>query len=169
MRTVFLLPLAALVTVTGCGSGREQATRPARQRDLTLQTQGQGVEIASAVELQQLRTPYRVVRTARRISRQPSTPRSSPTQPEPAPAPVPVAPATVVPTPAPEPVSDHELPPGKTVTVIPASGPATEPGWTDEAPRVRGASMGGHVGGGCRGGRGRPATGGAPAPRPDFR
>ena len=67
MRTIFVLPLTALVTVVaGCGSeAREQAGRSSPQRDLTLVTQTAAVEIASPVETQQLRTPHR---TARRSS-----------------------------------------------------------------------------------------------------
>jgi hypothetical protein len=180
MRTVFLLPLTAgAMIAAGCGPrGREQAAPSVPRRDLTLQAQGGGVEVASAVELQNIQSHRHTPRASRRISRLASTPLSSPIQATPAPAAVAAAPALALPVARPvstvsDPVSDRELPPGKTVTVIPASsGPSTEPGWTDEAPRARGGTM--VVGGGggrCRGGgRGRgPGIGIAAAPRPDFR
>jgi hypothetical protein len=73
-------------------------------------------------------------------------------------------------SPAAQPVGDRELPPGKTVTVIPtSSGPsvAAEPG--DEFPSIRTGTLGGHGGGRCPP-RGRgPGIGIAGAPRPDFR
>jgi hypothetical protein len=177
MRTVFLPLTAVAMIAAGCGPrGREQAPSAPR-RDLTLQAQGGGAEVASAVELQNIRSLRHTPRASRRISRPASAPLSRPIQAAPAPAAMAAAPALALPVATPvstvsDPVSDRELAPGKTVTVIPASsGPSTEPGWTDQAPRDRGASVGGRVGGGCRGGgRGRgPGIGIAAAPQPDFR
>ena len=164
MRPTTLLTLTALLgAVAGCGSqGREQEVASVPERDLTLATQTPGLQIASAVEVQQLRTP------ALRSSR-----------PEPkvvlaavaAPAPV-----TAAPEPVAQPVSTadngRELLPGKTVTIIPASnGSSSGPDEADDLPAARGRPMvvGGGGGGKCGGrGRGRgPGTG--RAPRPDFR
>jgi hypothetical protein len=72
-------------------------------------------------------------------------------------------PVTVVSAPA----NPHELPPGKTITIIPASsGPSTASDPADDAPGSR-TRMGGAVGGGhggtCRG-RGRGIGGGSAPP-----
>jgi hypothetical protein len=177
MRSIFLLPLAALVAVVaGCRSEVSEQRAPSLpQRDLTLVTQTSGVQIASPVETQQ---PQRVARRAR-------APRSS-LEPELRLAAVPAAPlaapgAGSVPVLAPEPVAqpastapaqanDRELLPGKTITVMPASsGPSAGPDETDELPAVRGHTMVGRGGGRCRGGGRGPGIGIAAAPRPDFR
>lgn len=174
MRTAYLLPFTAMVAVVaGCGSqGTESAARSVPQRDLTLAAQTRAVDIASPVELQNLRTQARAVRPAQRTSRHPS-----PVAPKPAPVAV-AAPAVVRASypvaepanPALEAANDRELLPGKTVTLIPASsGPSTTPEWTDEGPATGGRSLGVRGGGKCPG-RGRgPGIGIATAPRPDFR
>jgi hypothetical protein len=166
MRTSFLFPLTALVAVVaGCGSNaREQAARSIPERDLTLVPQAPAVDIASPVEIQRVRIQHRTAR--RSVPLEPKVRLAAVWAPVLA-APQPVAqPASTTPTP----VSDRELLPGKTVTVIPASsGPSTGSDKADEAPPERGRTvvMGG--GGTCRG-RGRgPGIGMAPAPRPDFR
>jgi hypothetical protein len=177
MRTVFLLPLMALVAVAaGCGSaGREQAARSVPQRDLTLVPQTPAVEIASPVETHQLRFQHQTVRTA--FGSRPLEPKvsfASVTVPLAALGAV-SAPVLAVPEPAAHPTStaatpadDRELLPGKTVTVIPASNtPSTGSDGPDELPAARGRTMVAHGGGGCRG-RGR-GPGTANAPRPDFR
>jgi hypothetical protein len=172
MRTIFLLPLTALVVVVaGCGSeAREQASRSVPQRDLTLVPQTPAVEIASPVETHQLRVQLRTVRPT--FSSRPLEPKvsfASVTVP---------APVLAVPEPVAQPVStaaasanDRELLPGKTVTVIPASNtPSTGSDGTDELPATRGRTMVARGGGGTCRGRGRgPGIGMAPAPRPDFR
>lgn len=179
MRPTTLLTLTALLgAVAGCGSqGREQEVASVPERDLTLATQTPGLQIASAVEVQQLRTQYRTVRLSQRTTRRAPALRSS--RPEPkvvlaavaAPAPV-----TAAPEPVAQPVSTadngRELLPGKTVTIIPASnGSSSGPDEADDLPAARGRPMvvGGGGGGKCGGrGRGRgPGTG--RAPRPDFR
>jgi hypothetical protein len=150
MRIVFLLPLAVGVAVAaGCGSeAREQAALSVPERDLTLQASAVAVEIASPVELQQLPTETHAVRSTRRAPRPAPAPRPGPIEPEP-------VIETVVPAPAPvsspsEPASDRELPPGETVTLIPAgSGPSTAVDETDELPRVRGRPMVVRGGGTC--------------------
>ena len=171
MRTILLLPLSALVAVVaGCGSGvREQRARSLPQRDLTLVTQAAQVEIASPVEMQQLRITHRTVRQSQRVRSAPA-PRSSYLEPKvvlaavSAPAPVAAEPVAQPATPA----NDRELLPGKTVTVIPASsGPSTGPDQTDDLPAAHGRTMVVRGGGTCRG-RGR-GPGIAGAPRPDFR
>jgi hypothetical protein len=172
MRNVLLLfPVTALVAVVaGCGSqGSNQAAASQLQRDLTLASPTGQVDIASPVELRQVRTHYQTVRTTRRsgavqvklisiaVSAAPSLslPVSEPV----------AQPASA----APDPANDRELPPGKTVTLIPASsGPSTASDPTDELPQARGHTMLGGGGGTCRG-RGRGPGIGTGAPRPDFR
>jgi hypothetical protein len=187
MRSVFLLPLATVVAVAaGCGSQvSEQAARSAPQRDLTLAPSALAVDIASPVELKQLRIQHRTVRPSQRTARPASARRSSSVEPNlvlAAAAPLAArgagsAPVLAVPEPAAQPVSpasdqrnDRELLPGKTVTLIPASsGPSTAPEWTDELPPADGGTMVVRGGGRCRPpGRG-PGIGIAAAPRPDFR
>jgi hypothetical protein len=178
MRTIFLFPLTALVAVAaGCGSGgRQQAKRSTPQRDLTLVTPTAGVEIASPVEMQQLRIHDQTIRQAPRSSREPRIILATMAAPLTALG-AGSAPVLAVPEPVARPVSteatpanDRELLPGKTVTVIPAStAPATGSDTADEAPPEEGRTMVAHGGGGCRG-RGRgPGIGMSPAPRPDFR
>lgn len=173
MRSIFLLPLAALVAIAaGCGSeAREQATGSVPERDLTLVTQTPEAEIASPVEMQQLRTQGRTARPSPRVPVR----RSRPLEPtvihavlvEPAPS---LAAAEPVAQPASTPANDRELLPGKTVTLIPtSSGPSTGRDESDELPAARGRSMVAGGGGRCpRRGRG-PGIGIAGAPRPDFR
>lgn len=190
MRTVYLLPLAAVVAaVGGCRSqGRESAAISLPQRDLTLAAQAPKVEIASPVELQQLRTQYRAVRLSP-IARPRSARRSSLVETKPEPAAVAAAAAPVLPTPNPvappagtpaDQGSDRELLPGETVTVIPASsGPSSGVEGTDESPTIRrgwgggGSGMGGGgsgMGGGGRCPGRRPDIGIAGLPQPsDFR
>jgi hypothetical protein len=154
MRTSFLFTLAAVVVVAvGCGSqGREQATGSVLQRDLTLVTQTAAVEIASPVEMQQVRIQHRSMRPSQWAARLASARRSV------------AQPVTTSSTPK----NDRELLPGKTVTVIPASsGPSAGSDRTDELPPARGRTLVTGGGGTCRG-RGR-GPGIAGAPRPDFR
>ena len=168
MRNISLLPLATLLAVAaGCGTQvKEQTTSSVPHRDLTLVSQTAGVEVASPLETQRLRTPRRTVQHSRLAGR---------LAPAAAPAPV-VAPPDPVAQPAPAPVattpvSDRELPPGRTVTLIPvSSGPSNGTDQTDEFPTEPGHVVRAHGGGGtCRGGgRGRGPDIGM-APRPDFR
>jgi hypothetical protein len=178
MRTIVLLPLTALVAVAaGCGSGaREPAARALPQRDLTLVTQTAQVEVASPVELQQLRTHRRTVRPSQPAARPALVRRSGPLQPRvvlatlAAPVVAAAEPVAQPASPASNSINDRELLPGKTVTVIPASsGPSIDPDRTDELPAAQGRTMVARGGGTCRG-RGRgPGIGIAGAPRPDFR
>lgn len=169
MRTSLLFPLTALVAVVaGCRSGvKEQASGSVLQRDLTLVPQAPAVDIASPVEIQRVRNQHRTAQ--RSIPLQPKVSLAAVWAPVPVPAaPQPVAqPASTTPTP----VNDRELPPGKTVTMIPvSSGPSAGVDKTDEIPRDRGRTMVVGGGGGTCRGRGRgPGIGMAPAPRPDFR
>lgn len=172
MRTVFLLPLTALVAVAaGCGSEAREQRRSVPERDLTLVTQTAYVEIASPVETQQVRRA-----PARRSSREPKVRLADFTAPLAAlgagSAPVLAAPEPVTQPASTASTSDNgrELLPGKTVTLIPASsGPSTGSDRTDDLPAARGRPMVSGGGGKC-GGRGRgPGIGIAGAPRPDFR
>jgi hypothetical protein len=176
MRNLMLLPLAlAAVTAAGCrtaSEGTEQAALDVPQRDLTLQqADAPEVEIASPVEL------------GRRPTERPRS-RSAPRSPGPAPVPPPeaaesgAAPAAPAPVAAPaeatpvalaamdaEPPDPHALPPGRSVTVIPASsGAAADEGWSHVRPEGREPGIVGGEGphgGGCkpRGPGGMPGVG----------
>jgi hypothetical protein len=176
MRTIYLLPLTGLViTAMACGStGVEQATRSIPKRDLTLVTPPRAVETASRVETGMIRAETRTTHYSRALTRLPKN-RVPSAAPKPkltdqwVPTIVPTSPRPPVQEAnAATPANDRELPPGKTVTLIPASsGPATDAGGTDEGSGSRGRARVAHGGGRC-GGRGRgPAV--SPAPRPDFR
>jgi hypothetical protein len=173
MRTILPLPLTFLVAASaGCGSGAtQQAMHSVPKRDLTLAASTAPIlEVASPVEVQRVPVQRRTVRTPERIAR--------PAPVERADAAAPAMEAVVaVPEPVAEPTSvtstaqnDRELPPGKTITVIPASsGPSVGSDDTDEIPEAQGRPMVVRGGGTCRG-RGRgPGIGIAAAPRPDFR
>jgi hypothetical protein len=170
MRIEFLLPLAAVVAASGCGSERTKQPAPSvPERDLTLQiSRSPQVEIASPVELQRIPAEPRTNHAFRRTRR--PVPGFQPTI---VPADLKSTTATAL-QPAAEPVAvvsesanPHELPPGKTITIIPASsGPSTASDPADDAPESR-TRMGGAVGGGhggtCRG-RGRGIGGGSAPP-----
>jgi hypothetical protein len=174
MRTVFLLPLTAVMAVVAaCGSeGREEAAPSVVKRDLTLPARAPQVEIASAVELQQPPT-HRTVGRSRIASRRAPARSRATVESRPVAVVVP-APALVLHaadtaarpvSTASEPVNDRELPPGKTVTVIPvSSGPSTTLQPTDEFPTIRSGSVGIRGGGRCP--PRRPGIGIATRPRP---
>ncbi|HEY9016172.1 MAG TPA: hypothetical protein VIM84_14050 [Gemmatimonadales bacterium] len=170
MRTV-LLPLAAVVAVgAGCSSaGREKAAPQLPKRDLTLVTQTAALDIASPVELGKIRplpdaeqAPRAMHRT--RPAHTKAVKRKAALAIAPAPPPV-VQPAdTASRQPIADVVSEHELPPGRTVTVIPAStGPSAAP--EDIPGGLPGLGTGGSgLGGGSgMGGRGCPGRGAGPA------
>ncbi|HET6837093.1 MAG TPA: hypothetical protein VFH24_03560 [Gemmatimonadales bacterium] len=170
MRPVLLLPLALIVVASGCDSqrGREVATAPPA-RDLALPAQTPRVEIASPVELGRAKASE-ARRPARRAPRRtrpaastilPAVLRSGP---EALPVNIPRVETVSLPTPA----NDRELPPGKTVTIIPASsGPSTSSDGVDDLPPSEGRPIV-RGGGTCRG-RGRgPGIGIATRPRPGL-
>jgi len=132
MRTGFLFPLVAVVMAGAAGCSRQASEESAAlpQRDLTRVDPASNIQFASRVELQkpvtsshsvQPRATTRAIRAVRRspVDFQPlaavmvtPTPATA-AQPEPSPTPA-------------EPLSDRELLPGKTITLIPASsGPST--------------------------------------------
>jgi hypothetical protein len=172
MRIEFLLPLAAVVAASGCGSERTKQPAPSvPERDLTLQTAlSAEVEIASPVELQRIPAEPQASHVVRRTRRHapvfqptivPAALKSTTAIPVLQPA---AEPVTVVS----EPANPHELPPGKTITMIPASsGASTASDPSDDAPEIRtrmgGTLGGGHGGGTCRG-RGRGIGGGSAPP-----
>ena len=125
MRTRYLLSLTIVVAAgaSGCGKQAQEETASALQRDLTLAAPAPNVEIASPMELE--RPEPRVARP--RAARRHVSARKSPTIDLEPIRPAVTIHASVGPTEtAPEPVSGRELPPGKTVTLIPASsGPST--------------------------------------------
>jgi hypothetical protein len=163
MRTVALLTLAAAMTaLVGCGSGDKDETALAvPDRDLTLATPASDGEIASPVELGQLRAQPQTARRSRSIHRAAAAARAAP-----APAPVlRTTDAVAQPASIAEAINDRELPPGKTITIIPvSSGPsgAAEP--TDEIPMIERQGM---RGGRCPPRR-RPGIGIAVRPRPNL-
>jgi hypothetical protein len=151
MRTHLISICVGAIGVLGCSVAKESPAPPVARRDLTVPAPPPKVEVASAVELgriQPARTKQHSTRARRRA--RPAAAKVTPvvvaSQPSPPPAP------EAVPVPRfrqPEPANDRELPPGKTVTVIPASsGPTTEEvgagqgdGWG-----TGGSGMGGGVG-----------------------
>lgn len=175
MRTIFLVSVTVGVTsLTGCGSGPRISERPSvPRRDLTVGVAAPEIEIASPVELNRP-DPQQAPTSVQRSRHHPTT-----FQPTIVPAVLkstvtpaaPVAavsePAASAPAPLALPTDSHELPPGKTVTIIPASsGPSGGSEPADE-PSVARGQMGGTIGGGhggrCGGrGRGRGIGGGVP-------
>ena len=174
MRSAFLFPVSlSLVVVAGCSSPvKEPAARSDLERDLTLVGQAPQTAVATPVELGQIRTPTAsrsTISHRHRVTRR-SAPRSTVSAPKPvqvtadvAPAPAPAVVQSTNTTPA----DPHELPPGKTVTIIPASsGPSTsDAGGTDRFP-PRFGTGGSGMGGGERAGGGSGM--GGDCPRPDF-
>ena len=175
MRIGFPVLLTAMATaVFGCGSqGREQTAVSVTERDLTLRAAAPEVEIVSRVELQHLRPQARTGRRVLRERRPLPSPRpqaiESRNGSELVSALVSALPAadSVGQTETVDPVSNRELPPGKTVTLIPASsGPSLTPEWTDGFPGTRGDPI---VRPGARcPPRGRPGIGIATRPRPSL-
>ena len=127
MHTRFLLGLTIVVAAgaSGCREEAQEETAIALKRDLTLAASAPNLEIASPVELER---PQPRVTRARASHRHVSVRKSPPVDLEPV-RPTVIMEASFRPAEtAPEPVSDRELPPGKTVTLIPtSSGPSTSP------------------------------------------
>jgi hypothetical protein len=190
MRVAFLFPLPiTLVAVAGCGSHvKEQATRSDLERDLTLVSKSPETEIASPIELGRLPTQSGSTVSLRRTVRHRPAPRLTASAPRtvrvaaaaPATTTAPAPSSVVQPTnTAPVPADNHELPPGKTVTVIPVSnGPSTAGGGgrgPDAFPTpgygTGGSGMGGGgsgMGGGGSGMGGGGSGMGGDCPRPDL-
>jgi hypothetical protein len=172
MRKALLRLMALATVVAGCGSQAEQpAARSIPKRDLTLVRQAPAIETASAVEVAKPQIAQRtrqVQQRARPVPVRAARVLEPKTEPVTLPLRV-VAPAaidSVVERAAAEPANDRELPPGKTVTVIPASsGPSVESEPPDYLPEVGRGVVVSRGGGTCRG-RGRPGVG---APGPAFR
>jgi hypothetical protein len=120
MRRCLLITFA--VVIAGCNQPEPEESAVDLKRDLTL-APAPTAEIASAVELERPQPP---VTRARAVRRHVSSSKAPPLDVEPV-RPAVVIQASLPPTEAaPAPLSDRELPPGKTVTLIPASsGPST--------------------------------------------
>jgi hypothetical protein len=161
----WLTGLAVLVGLSGCGGDRRVETAQARPpaRDLTQPSEPVAVTVASPVELG--RTQARSSRAhPNRPSHKPTRVRMDPPAPAAAPTPEPlltVIPAVMKPISSPKTSSEapergigHELAPGETVTIIPAStGQATGPGAGVEGHERHaggGVFIGGGHGGSCR-------------------
>lgn len=124
-RFLLSLPIVIAVATSACGEQKQEETGTALRRDLTLAAPVPNQEIATPVELERPQpqaTRPRAIRrhVSARISR--------------AKVLEPIRPAVVVDAPlpstdaAPEPATGRELPPGKTITLIPASsGPSPAP------------------------------------------
>jgi hypothetical protein len=120
MRSCLLIAFA--MAVAGCNQPKPEESAVSLRRDLTL-APAPDREIVSSVELER---PQPRVTSARATRRHVSARKSPPVDLEP------IRPATIIQASpqqtetAPEPASGRELPPGKTVTLIPASsGPST--------------------------------------------
>jgi len=180
MRSAVLFPLA-IVAAVGCGHEHgQQVSTSIPKRDLALPAQTGEVQVASPVELQQLRI-HRTSHSFRRVKRStPAEPKITLAAVATAPAPALLHPVPVAQPTAPAKANDRELAPGQTVTLIPASnGPVSDAARGDDFPVTAGrmggggSGMGGGgsgMGGGrnCPGGRG-PDIGIAGVPVPDFR
>ena len=172
----FSLPLA-IIAAAGCGSQpKEQAARSDLERDLTLVSRAPDKAVASPLELREVRSqprktvdPGNTIHKAARVvrhrpARHVTTRVADPVRPAP-PAPAVVADVSV-PGPAasvPEavPADSHELPPGKTVSVIPASsGPSTAGSGPEDIPVMVGTGGSGMGGGGSGMGGGGSGMGG---------
>src|SRR3954466_653608 len=169
MRNAFLFPLS-LSLVVGCGSQvKEHAARSDLERDLTLVGHAPQTAIATPIELGRIRTPTgsgSTVSSRHRIRRRTAT-RSTVSAPQPVqmaaePAPVPAA---VQPTNTAT-ADPRELPPGKTVSIIPASNGISDRDGADGFPAPRFGTGGSGMGGGERAGGGSGM--GGDCPRPDF-
>ena len=170
MRSAFLFPLSLSLVVAGCGSQvKEHAARSDLERDLTLVGQAPQTAVATPIELGQIRTPTasRSTVSSRHRIRHRAAARSTVSAPKPVEV---VAGAPRFPAVQPTnttPADPRELPPGKTVTVIPVrSGPSTSDRGigTDRFRRIWNRRQ--------RHGWGRRAGGGSgmggDCPRPDF-
>jgi hypothetical protein len=174
MRNAFLfsLPLT-IIAATGCGSQpKEQAARSDLERDLTLVSRAPDRAVASPLELREVRTQpgntvHKVVR--HRPARHVATRVAEPVRLAPSARPVIAdvsAPGPSAQPAAAVPADSHELPPGKTVTVIPvSSGPSTSGGerGPEDIPLMAGtggSGMGGGGGGSGMGGGGSGMGGG---------
>jgi hypothetical protein len=179
MRAAVLFPLA-IVAAVGCGHEHgQQVSTSLPKRDLALPAQTGEVQVASPVELQQLRI-HRTAHSFRRVKRStPAEPKITLAAVATAPTPALLHPVPVAEPTAPARANGRELAPGQTVTVIPASnGPVSDGARGDDFPvAAAGMSGGSGMGGGgsgmgggrnCPGGRG-PDIGIAGVPVPDFR
>jgi hypothetical protein len=165
MRSAFLFPLSLSLVVAGCGSQvKEHAARSDLERDLTLVGQAPQTAIATPVELGRIRTPSTV--SSRHRTRHRAATRSAVS----APKPVQAAAAPVLAVVNTTPADPRELPPGKTVSVIPASSGISDAegadGFPARRPGPRPGTGGSGMGGGDRAGGGSGM--GGDCPRPDF-
>jgi hypothetical protein len=179
MRSSFLFPLSLSLIAVGCGSqAKDPKPRSDLMRDLTIVSQASQTAVATPIELGQVRAPTgsrSTVSSQRRVQHRVVT-RSAGSTPQPVrvsavSAPTPAASighAVVQPTNTG--VADpHELPPGKTITIIPVSTGAStsEAGLgPDEVALPRYGTGGSGMGGGERAGGGSGM--GGDCPRPDF-
>jgi hypothetical protein len=157
MRAVLLVPLAVVMAVAiGCTSrGHEQASASILKRDLTLAPSAPQVTFAAPVELRQARTPPSNATPSQRAPRRSRAVRTKPVPVRLVATTTPVLDTATAPAPqdtrfvgaVSETVNDRELPPGRTVTVVPAStGSSSGSEWDEDFPNERGIPMGGSGG-----------------------
>jgi hypothetical protein len=137
MRTRFLLGLTVVVAAgaSGCREQAQEETAIALKRDLTLAAPAPNLDIVSPVELQR---PQARATQGRAVRRHVSARKSTTVDLQAISPAAAIQPLLLPAAAAPEPATGRELPPGKTVTLIPASsGPstATDPG-VDEGIRM---------------------------------
>jgi len=167
----WLVGLVMLGGLSGCGSDRQAESAQLRPpaRDLTQPAEPTAVTVASPVELGRAR-PRSSATHPNRVSRKSALARKTPPAPLTPAAPLPDPVITAIPAvmkpisgpaaPASQPERGigHELAPGETITIIPASsGPSTDVG-EGTAERARPAGAGVFIGGG-HGGTCRPRGG----------
>jgi uncharacterized membrane protein YgcG len=144
MRNIFLCSLAlTIVAGAGCGSQpKEQAAGSELKRDLTLASRVSDTTVTSALELGEIRTQPRNTVASQRTVRPRRVVRQRPARQATAEVAKPVIADVVVSSPAAQatavtaiPADSRELPPGKTVTVIPvSSGPSPGPAGRNRFP-----------------------------------
>jgi uncharacterized membrane protein YgcG len=175
MRNAFLysLPLT-IVAAAGCGSqAKDQAARSDLKRDLTLVGKAADRAVTSPLELGEVRiqpantvSSPRVARVVRhRAARHANTRIAEPVRSAPTARPAIVdvrAPSPAAQPAAEVPADSHELPPGKTVTVIPvSSGPSiSDERGPEDVPLMTGTGGSGMGGGGSGMGGGGSGMGG---------
>jgi hypothetical protein len=169
MRSAFLFPLSLSLVVVGCGSQvKESAARSDLERDLTLVGQAPQTVIATPVELGRIKpaTGSGSTVSSRHRTRHRAATRSTVSAPKPVEV-VAGAPRfrAVQPTSA-TPANPRELPPGKTVSIIPVSSGISDAEGADGFPAPSYGTGGSGMGGGERAGGGSGM--GGDCPRPDF-
>jgi hypothetical protein len=169
MRSAFLFPLSLSLVVAGCGSQvKEHAARSDLERDLTLVGQATPTAIATPIELGRIRptTSSGSSVSSRHRIRHRAPARSTVSAPKPVEVVAGAPRFRAVEATSTTPADPRELPPGKTVSVIPVSTGVSDADGADGFPEPRFGTGGSGMGGGERAGGGSGM--GGDCPRPDF-